>query len=438
MQNKYIFHIIIANILWSLIPIIVVGLFNELSIFLIIIIRFFWAGIALFGLAIILVHFNNKNPANSKLGFAELFDFIKCENKNFFGWKNLYYYAIMGFIGIVLQIVWFFFAIKTTSIAFAMIGFIISIIIVAIYEHEVRSEKLDVFKILYLTLLVFSIGIIIFIGASNNMSEETNISSLGILYVILFSICLSFFQLITKRDSYTTSEIKIINKNPNYKIPRLLIKISITFLFGTILLIPFLLLFSLIPIETDFSEEINLLWAQFLDISLVFRWEIIFLIIFATILPYILVFISQVKWTPFNLTFSQWTSILTIIEPIGTLFFGFLLINEDFPLPFLIIVLFLLIMAILFRYAHESINKVNAYILIEKKPGILSKLPLKLVKLDGVCCVNSLIGTHDLLVHVKTNSISKLYSLVDSEIRPLEGIIEIKILFIKKINKHEL
>ena len=67
--------------------------------------------------------------------------------------------SLLGFFGIVLHIIAYFMALKTTTIAFTMIGFQISIILVAFYEHE--SEKLDLFKILYLIILIFSIGIIV-------------------------------------------------------------------------------------------------------------------------------------------------------------------------------------------------------------------------------------------------------------------------------------
>ena len=171
--------------------------------------------------------------------------------------------------------------------------------------------------------------------------------------------------------------------------------------------------------------------------TILFRWEFIFLIVFATIIPFFLIFIASVKWSSFNLTYSQWNSILTIIEPIGAVLFGVLFINEFFPLGYLIIVIFLLVISILFRYAHETKNKVNAYILLNKKQGHFKDIHFELLKFDGVCCVDSLLGTHDILLNVKTNSIKDLYYLINTQIKTIEGISQIRILFIEKIHKIE-
>ena len=170
------------------------------------------------------------------------------------------------------------------------------------------------------------------------------------------------------KESYTKNEIKIINKNRIYKIIRLLFKISIIFLMGIILMFPFLIIIYMIPLPTElhveignFFRELPVFWQYFS------RWEISFLIIFATILPFSLLFLSRVNWSAYNLTYSQWSSILTIIEPIGGIFFGVLIVNEYFPSGYLTIVLLLLIISILLRYAHETKNKVNAIIILHKK-----------------------------------------------------------------------
>ena len=67
MQNKYIFNIIIANLLWSFIPVIVVDLYTEISIIMIIYLRFLASGIILLLLAILLSFINNKFTKNEKI-----------------------------------------------------------------------------------------------------------------------------------------------------------------------------------------------------------------------------------------------------------------------------------------------------------------------------------------------------------------------------------
>ena len=99
----------------------------------------------------------------------------------------------MGFFGIILQIIGYFLSLKTTSIAFTMIGFQLSIIIIAFYEHGINSEKLDLFKFLYLLILIFTIGIIMFVKLQEPSNNE--FSSLGMFYILLFTASLTFLQI---------------------------------------------------------------------------------------------------------------------------------------------------------------------------------------------------------------------------------------------------
>lgn len=433
MQNKNILFIIIANILWSLIPVIVLGLFDEFSILTIIFLRFFFSAIVLFCLAIIFVFINNKYTSNERIGFKDLFQFISSKNKDFFNFRYIYYFAILGFIGIILQLIFFFLALKFTTISLTMMGFQLSIVIIAFYEHGNKSEKLDIFKALYLVVLIFSITIIILVK-----SEQTGIiiSSLGFLYIIIFTICLTFFHIIVTQDKFGKNEIKLINKNENYKIPRLLIKISFMFFTGIGLMFPFIIILYLLPFQTDLNHEITYFFRETSTIHIILlRWEIIFLILFSTIIPYLLLFIAYAKWSPFHLTYRQWNSILTVIEPIGSILFGVIFNLESFDTVFLLVVLFLLTISIFLRYIHESTNRVNAFIILKRKKGIMEKIALNLLKYDGVCYVQYLIGTYDIILNIKTNSIRDLYYLVNERIRNLKEISDIKILFINEINK---
>ncbi|MFX1260420.1 MAG: EamA family transporter [Promethearchaeota archaeon] len=435
MQNKYIFYIIASNILWSFIPVIVSGLFNEVSIIMIIFLRFFVSGIILFFLALLFLWINNKYTPNKPISLKQLLKFTLSKNEDFFNLRNILYFTIMGFFGIILQIIFYFLALKITTISITMIGFLLSIIIIAFYEHGAKAEKLDVYKSLYIIMLIFSIIIIIYVKTQESTSTNIKISSIGFLFVILFTSCLTFFHLIVVKDSYTKDEIKVINKNENYKIPRLLIKISLTFLIGIALMVPLILFLYIIPIKTELTPEINQFFTQILNINIYFRWEILFLIIFSTITPYLLLFIAYVKWNPYNLTYRQWNSILTTIEPIGGIFFGVILGIEPFPLLFLAVVLFLLTISIFLRYVHESTNKINACLLLKRNRGTMKDLSIKLLKYNDIYCVESLIGTYDLILNVKSNSIKDFYYLVNNKLRKLKEIKNIKILFINKINK---
>ena len=79
------------------------------------------------------------------------------KNRRFFDIKNILYYLYLGFFGIILNIVFFFLTLKTTSITFTMVGFLLSVIFIAFYEKGVNFERFDVFKVLYIIILFFSI-----------------------------------------------------------------------------------------------------------------------------------------------------------------------------------------------------------------------------------------------------------------------------------------
>jgi len=235
-------------------------------------------------------------------------------------------------------------------------------------------------------------------------------------------------------DKMRRRELEIINRNENYKIPRLLVKISLMFLTGIALMFPVFLVLNLF--QTDLSSEIHQFFYELTIIPIILlRWEIITLIVFTTIIPYFLLFTAFAKWNPYSLTYRQWSSILSTIEPIGGILFGVLFGVETFDTLFLSVVLFLLILSILLRYVHESVNKVNALIAINLKHGNIERFPIKLLKYDGVVSIQCLVGKYDILLNIKANSLRDMYYLVNEELRNLEAILNLKILFINRINK---
>jgi hypothetical protein len=268
--------------------------------------------------------------------------------------------------------------------------------------------------------------------------QETvqKLSVIGTFYMLFFTITMTILQIGIEKDTYSKEELTLIYRNKNYKIVRLLLKLSLTFLMGIGLMFPFLGILLLLPIKTEFDAEIILFFAQFpMFFQYLFKWEVLFLIIFSTISTNLLMFIASQNWSPYSLTYSQWSSILNIIEPFGGLLFGVIFTSEYFPISYLAIIFFLLFISILFRYAHESRNQVNAILLLRHRQGFLTNLPHKFLKLDGVYNVDYLIGTEDILLNIKTNSIRNLYQLINAHIRDLKGIYKITILFINKIIK---
>jgi hypothetical protein len=286
-------------------------------------------------------------------------------------------------------------------------------------------------------MLTFSIVIITFVSFQGAELVGSPIEFRGFIYLILYSITGSFLYISIDRDSFSKKELQDININRYYKIPRALIKMSISFISGVIILIPLSFLINIIPIDTDITSETIAFIDDLNLIGLILsRWEVIYLIVFATILPYLLIFLANVNWKSTNLSYSQWSSILGIIDPMNTLLFSVILVNEYFPHGYLIIVIVLMVITIVFRYAHEIKNVVQAYILLKIKKGFLNILSIKILKFYGVKQVDSLVGRFDLMLHIKVNSFKDFNFLVNRKLKPIEEIIELEVQFIDKIEKN--
>ena len=436
LPSKYLSNLVIANLLWSFIPIVVMGLFSEISILTIIVLRFFISGIILFVIAISLVFVNNYLNKEKRISLKELFLNLRHKNKRFYGIRQYNYNFLIGFFGIILHILFFFLALKRTSIPFVMIGMLLTIIFISLYEKGVNYEKFDIFRILFIVMLSFSILIITIVSLQGAEIKGDPIDLLGFFYLVLYSITGSFLYISIDRDSFSKKELINININKYYKIPRALIKMAIAFISGVIMLIAAALLIALLPLETDIIQEAI---AFFNELQFIFvilgRWEIIYLIIFATILPYLLIFLARVNWKTTNLTYSQWSSILGLIDPMSTLIFSVLLINEFFPHGYLIIVIVFLVITIVLRYAHEVKNIVHAKILLKIKKGSLKLIPIKILKFYGIKEIDSLIGRYDLMLHVKVNSFKDFHYLINRKLKFIDEILAIKVQFVDKIEK---
>ncbi|TFG16191.1 MAG: EamA family transporter [Promethearchaeota archaeon] len=433
-SNKYIVNLIAANILWSFIPIVVKGLFSEISILTIIFLRFLIGGISLFIIAILLVLINNHINDEKKISLKELFLNLRHKNQRFYSMRTYKYYFLIGFFGIIMHIVFYFLALKTTSIPFAMIGMLLTIIFITFYDKGVNLERFDVFRVLFITMLAFSITIIIFVSFMGAIQTGNPIEPQGFFYILMYSITGSFLYISIERDSFSKNELRNININRYYKIPRSLIKMAISFTSGILILLPIIGIVSLLPLELDITQEIH---AFFSEISSIFdilqRWEIIYLIIFATILPYLLLFLANVNWKSKTLTYSQWSSIIGLIDPMSTLLFSVLLANEYFPHEYLIIVIVFLVITIILRYAHEVRNVVQAVIFLKIKKRYLQSLPIRILKFYGVRKIETLIGGYDLKIDVKVNSFKDYHYLINRKLKPLEEIISLEAQFVNNV-----
>ena len=432
--NKLIFNIVIANLLWSFIPIVVKGLFTEISILTVIFLRFLTGGIILFFIAIFLVIINNFFNPEKRISLKELFVNLRHKNRRFYDVRTYQYYFLIGFFGIILHIIFYFLSLKTTSIPFTMIGMLLTIIFIAFYEKGVNFERFDVFRILFITMISFAIIIIMFVSFTGAQLSGNPIKLQGFIYILLYSITGSFLYISIDRDSFSKNELRDININKYYKIPRSLFKMSIAFISGVLFLLPILFIINILPFEMDITQETHSFFSDLSSIFLILqRWEIIYLIVFATIIPYLLIFLANVNWNSKSLTYSQWSSIIGIIDPMNTLIFSVILVGTYFPSQDLAVVIIFLGIAIILRYAHEVRNIVQAVIFLKIKKGSLKNLPIKILKYYGVRKIEPLIGRYDLMLTVKVNSFRDFHYLINRNLKLIEEIELIEPQFVNNI-----
>jgi len=433
-SNKLIFNIVIANLFWSFIPIVVKGLFADISILTVIFLRFLTGGIVLFLIAILLIIINNRLNIDKKISLKQLFVNLRHKNRRFYDVRTYQYYFLIGFFGIILHIIFYFLSLKTTSIPFTMIGSLLTIIFIAFYEKGVNFERFDVFRILFITIISFAIIIIMFVSFMGGQISGNPIQVQGFIYILLYSITGSFLYISIDRDSFSKNELRDININKYYKIPRSLLKMAISFVSGVLFLLPVLLIINILPVEMDITQETR---AFFSDLSSIFsilqRWEIIYLIVFATIIPYLLIFLANVSWKSKSLTYSQWSSIIGIIDPMNTLIFSVILVGTYFPSQDLLVVIIFLGIAIILRYAHEVRNIVQAVVFLKIKKASLKTLPIRILKFYGVRKIDTLIGRYDLMLTVKVNSFKDFHYLINKNLKPMNEIEIIEPQFINNI-----
>ena len=173
---------------------------------------------------------SNYFNKDAKIPLKEYFFNLRHKNKRFYNIRTYNYYFLIGFFGIILHISFFFLTLKTTSIPFTMIGVLLTIIFISFYEKGVNYEKFDIFRILFILMLSFSIIIIISVSFRGAQLSGTPIELRGIIYLILYSLTGSFLFISIERDSFSKKELRNINKNKYYKIPRALLKMSISFI----------------------------------------------------------------------------------------------------------------------------------------------------------------------------------------------------------------
>lgn len=414
-----IWFIIIANIFWAFIPIPVTQLLNNYSVFTIFLLRFFFSGVILLLLSVVLMLAYKRNHPDFSM--KVIWEYIRSTNSEYRNLSQLSYLVILGSIGITLQIVFYFFSFQFLGVIVTIIGFPICLILVTLFSRE----SMDLFKGIYLAVLV--IGTIL-VGVGRFDVDPTRLMNPeGWLSLIIFTLAMTFFMNQMVKDPLKTWETQLIIKTKNfYKILRTLVKIGILFLISSVMVFPLAGFFLLFPAASDFQLSAVSFWGQIGQLwSLSISSQGLFLIFGATVIPWVLFFIAGAYWPRSSLPFDTWGSILAILEPIGNILFAVIIIRESFPPIYMFIVILLMTLSILLRYVHETSDKVLAYVGLKLVPQAEPEVFHELFHIKDIVTIYSVVGDYDLILFVRAMNIVEFNRLIRDKLQAHPGIEEV-------------
>ena len=203
--------------------------------------------------------------------------------KKFFAKKYLWIPIIIGFLGVINNVSYFY-AYQLTTIANATFIHYLAPVLVIILSPLLLSEKTE--KRMWYSVILSLVGLFILLGVTNlNFTKNASIGIiLALLSAIGYSLGIIFFKIASKH--YSNKEI-----------------IFSQMFFSVIMLLPFVIYLKPTIIHSDIIPLITLgLLHQGLAV---------------------LLFITALRNLP-----SQNVSIVTYLEPVGAVFLAFLLLNE--------------------------------------------------------------------------------------------------------------
>jgi DNA-binding Lrp family transcriptional regulator len=239
------------------------------------------------------------------------------------------------------------------------------------------------------------------------------------------------------KDPLQPWETQIIIKTHGfYKIVRMLTKMGFMFLIAAAFVFPLTGILLLLPPNSLFQQEALRFYAQLNSLGALFlTWQGLYLIFGATVTCYLLLFAAEAYWPRSALPFDTWSSILSIVEPAGSVIFGVLIVNEQFPPVYLFIVVFLLSLSILLRYVHETSNKVLAYVALSVVPQREKQVFQDLYQIKAIQNMSSVVGDYDLVLFIQSNSIVAFNRLVSRKLISHPDIEKVKVFLIEEVIK---
>ena len=355
-------------------------------------------------------HSTNLNYKSKKMHFYYIIYYFLLGFSYFF--SILFYFLSYNFLGVIFSAI-----INTVGVT----------IIIAIYNMLRKYENLNSIKISYLITL-FIAGILTIISAPLIFSAESTI--FGVISLILTIIFWFLFIIFSGIDDFTEYEKERIlsfkDKSTNFQLVKSLIKVSFFFLFSLIILILFVVIYPLFPIKNIYlTNDINKFIEELQYIPYIFQnywtWAIG---VNCTIIPYLVYFQSQNNWPSRSLRWDQWISILSVFEPMASIFIGLFIGDEiNYDLFLLTIAMILMIIVMLLRYYHEK-HCIKSIIFMKIKHKKLERFLSRLKYNSHICEIMVIAGEYDIVIKTYFPTFYTLKNFID-KLKQLECVIEV-------------
>ena len=433
--SKKIIILGFSNILWGFIPWPASNLFKNYSSLLIIFTRFMFMSFFLLlivGVLLLVDRIKGKDK-KKRVNLKKLFLYLKSRNTEFFKFPQWAYLLTVGIFGLNSMTILFFLALKTIGVITTSIGVLISLVLVTAINWGRGKEEMTKFKVLYLTTLIGATFILGYISQINSTNmNQSSVSFGSIVIVIIYGIALSFFVITGSTDKMNLKELKIVKENQRYQLIRTFFKLSMLSLFSALVYVPYLFLMSRFNFNEQINSEITLFFTQINDWwKIVLTIDGIILIIVCTIIPYVIYYLMAANW-PKHTSFNLWVGVMQLIEPLINIIIGITLLNEIFPLSWLLIIIFLFGIAIFTRYLSETETQIFAIFLLNIKPQFQLAAMQKAFSIKPVKEVSHMIGNYDLFLDIQLHSSQALNKFIQQDILALPGIVKYDFLIITK------
>jgi hypothetical protein len=392
--------------------------------------RFFGSAIIEFALILLVLlvlnhqihEYIQQKSLQNQISFRKIFkqvffQYYSAPNPYFRNRSQIFFLMWLGFDLIVIVI-------PTYYLSFTLIGLIITTIVsnvltvlgLSMVNWIKKEEKMDLLKIIYLSLLIAAVLTIAF---STPVSEQIGSLTLGILVLIISTVAYILYilqfgydhsrKILLLRDlGLPRDREKTIEKS--LVMLRALLKLFAIHFLGSLLLLPIAgLLWLFFPMTLLGSMGETFISIDLLNcLSLLQNPSILGLILISTTVPYFLIIFSSTIWPRDALKHNTWTSIFALVEPLVGLYIGWLFWEESIRVDYIIFTTILIVASILIRYFHETVNVRKVLFLINHGMGYMQDILLQISKIKEVDRIDFLTGDYDFLVVITVRSMARL------------------------------